>query len=300
MFKSINAVEFAKRFPTNEECYQYLSEKKWEHGYVCKVCGCNQYNKGKTSFHRRCKACRYDESVTANTLFHDIKMPIIKAFYIMFRVAAKKKGMSTVELGCEVQVQQKSAWLFKRKIQLAMKKAKGAKLSGNVDVDEFIVGGRQKRQHGRIANDKKVTLIAVENLGRGKVGNIYLEPIENFKADTLKYDIKEGVDPAAQIRTDDFVSYNTLGKEMNIKRVRSEKGKNFLELHNQIMLFKNWLRGIHHKCSNEHYYAYCDEYCFRFNRRNTRRTIFEKLLSTMLNLQPHPYSVLKTLSAYST
>jgi hypothetical protein len=53
----------------------------------------------------RCKQCGYDESVTANTIFHGMKMPVLKAFHMIFRLTAKKKGMSTVELGTEVGVE---------------------------------------------------------------------------------------------------------------------------------------------------------------------------------------------------
>ena len=49
--------------------------------------------------------------------------------------------MSTIELGTEVGVQQKTAWLFKRKVQANMKKDKNDKLNGKVDIDETLIGG---------------------------------------------------------------------------------------------------------------------------------------------------------------
>lgn len=298
MFKGINAIDFARCFPDNESCLRYLDSHKWKYGYLCKQCGCEQYIKGKTGFHRRCQQCGYDESVTANTLFHDIRFPLLKAFYMLFRITTKKKGMSTVELAGEVGVQQKTAWLFKRKVQLAMRKA--AELQGNVDVDEFIVGSRQKGHYGRKIDKKKAALIAVELLPKGKVGNVYLNSIENFKADTLKYTLRQGVSTKAKIRTDDYQPYQTLSKDMDITQTNSLKGRNFKELHIQIMLFKSWMRGIHHKCSNDHFFAYCNEYSFRFNHRNCRNKIFTLLINKMLHLNPHPYPILKTLSAYST
>lgn len=300
MFYGINAIEFGRVFTSNEDCLKYLSDMKWANGYSCKVCGFDQYKKGRTSYHKRCKGCLYDESPTANTLFHDLRIPMIKAFFMLFRLTTKKKGMSTMELAGEVGVQQKTAWLFKRKVQVAMKNASSAKLSGNVEVDEFLVGGRQPKGYGRKATNKKAAIIAIEKLDEGKVGNLYIRPIEDFKADTLKFTILEGVDAQASIKTDEFISYETIAKDLNISRVKSDKGKNFIELHQQILLFKMWLRGIHHKCSTKHYHAYCDEYNFRFNNRNQRKTIFSRLLNTFIHLQPHPYPVLSTLSAYST
>jgi hypothetical protein len=63
-----------------------------------------------------------------------MKMPMLKAFHMIFGLsAAKKKGMSTTELGAEVGVQQKTAWLFKRKVQVVMKQNYKDKLNGKVD-----------------------------------------------------------------------------------------------------------------------------------------------------------------------
>ena len=151
MFQGINQLEFSKRFHSNDACYQYLVEHKWAKGYRCTRCSNSSWYKGKTSYHRRCKKCMYDESVTCNTLFHDLKMPIAKAFQMMFRVVTKKKGISTVELGSEVGVQQKTAWFFKRKIQLAMHPNKSKKLENKVEMDETIVGVYYQDLRGYIA-----------------------------------------------------------------------------------------------------------------------------------------------------
>jgi hypothetical protein len=66
------------------------------------------------------------------------------------------------------------------------------------------------------------------------------------------------------------------------------------------MQFKNWWRGIYHKCLKQHLFAYADEYVFRFNCRNNRKVIFHKVIRRMMNPIPHPYPVLKTLFGCST
>jgi len=65
-----------------------------------------------------CKKSKYDESVTANTMFHKCKLGLLKAFGIGFRISVKKKGMSTNELAKEFDCQQRSAWLLKAKYQM--------------------------------------------------------------------------------------------------------------------------------------------------------------------------------------
>ena len=300
MFQGINAIQFSKRFTSNEDCYLYLIEKKWGKCYSCSRCGCTNSYKGRTYYHRRCKACSYDESVIANTVFHGMKMPVLKAFYMVFRLSAKKKGMSTTELGTEVGVQQKTAWLFKRKVQVVMKQDNEDKLSGNVDADETLMGGYNKNHRGRSLAEKEAVLIAAEQLTDGRTGNIRMQQIENFEALTLKYALKDMINRQANIRTDNHRSYQYLAKEMNIKTVTSQMGKALEELHKQIMQFKNWLRGTHHKCSNQHLHAYADEYVYRFNKRNWRNWIFNDVVNRLMNQIPHPYSMLKTICAYNT
>lgn len=302
MFKGINAIEFSKRFNNNEACYQYLIDWKWGKGFSCSRCGCKQSNKGRTYYHRRCRQCGYDESVIANTIFHGMKMPVLKAFHMVFRLTAKKKGMSTTELGAEVSVQQKTAWLFKRKVQVAMKQNNNDKLKGNVDADETMLGFHTDRKHGgRNLEKREAVLISAEILADGRTGNLGMQHIENFEAPTLKYALKDMISREASIRTDNYCSYRTIQREMdNLQIVQSKNGKGFEEIHRQIMQFKNWLVGIHHKWSKQHLHAYLDEYVFRFNRRNARKNIFNSVISKMMNQIPHPYPVIKTLCAYST
>lgn len=302
MFQGINAIDFNKRFTSNEDCYLYLIEWKWGTGYQCSRCGCTHCLKGRTFYYRRCKQCLYDESVTANTVFHGMKMPVLKAFHMVFRLTAKKKGMSTIELGSEVGVQQKTAWLFKRKVQVVMKQNNNDKLKGRVDIDETLLGYHTTRKHGgRNLEKREALMVAAEILPDGRTGNLRMQSIENFKALTLKYAMKDMIDSKASIRSDDYCSYHTIKQQgVDIKIERSKNGKAFEEIHRQIMLFKNWLVGIHHRWSEQHLYAYVDEYTYRFNRRNYRQGIFHSVIDRMMQQIPHPYPVIKRLCAYST
>ena len=54
--------------------------------------------------------------------------------------------------------------------------------------------------------------------------------------------------------------------------------------HRQVMMFKSWLRGIHHHC--KHLQGYLDEFCYRFNRIKYPETLFHKLVERMVFQQP--------------
>ncbi len=133
----------------------------------------------------------YDESVTSNTVFHDLKMPILKAFQMMFRMVSKKKGISTVELGTEVGVQQKTAWFFKSKLQIAMRHGGSEVLKNKVVMDETLIGGYSENEPGRSLADKQAVMIGVEKLDDERIGNIGLKHIEGFESDIFQQAVDE-------------------------------------------------------------------------------------------------------------
>jgi hypothetical protein len=57
---------------------------------------------------------------------------------------------------------------------------------------------------------------------------------------------------------------------------------NFPEIQIQIRNFKNWLRGVHSYCDVKIMQDYINEYFYRFNNRNNRLTILDKIFDRIL------------------
>lgn len=72
----------------------------------------------------------------------------------------------------------------------------------------------------------------------------------------------------------------------HLKQIPSNEGKNFPDMHLDIMNLKGWLRGIHHHCSKEHLQGYLYEYYYRYNRRNNMNTMFDVLGKKMIDNKP--------------
>lgn len=301
-FKSTDILEFRDRFKNNEDCYEYLKDIKWGKGYKCSKCSHKKWIKGKTWYYRRCQKCEYDESATACTLFHKLKFPILKAFYILFELSTKKKGLSSVQISKDYSIQQKTAWLFKQKAQIAMKSSGKVLLSGTVHVDEFSVGGPEKGAVGRTHSSKNIVMLAIELRKNKKnedcIGMGYAQCIDDYKSETFKGFFKDKINPEASILTDCFSSYSPLKKDYKkLKQKKSENGKNFKKLHVIIMNFKSWLRGIHHKCDYVYMQRYIDEFFFRFNRRSNERSIFNTLVTRWMNGDPTPLARVREVNA---
>lgn len=285
-FAGVNSITFHQRFKTEADCMEYLSMLKWEKGYSCKRCSNDSYCSGKRAFNRRCTKCRYDESPTSGTMFDKVKFPILKAFHIVFKIATKKKGMSSIELGNEFGLRQKTCWQFKWKLQQAMQSSLQHPLTGVVHVDEFWIGEAEEEKRGRSIGKKKLIALALEIVDNG-VGRAYAETIENASGKELGRFLKKYVSKDAKIITDEWRGYIPVKKHFEkLEQVKSADGKNFKELHIHIMNIKGWLRGIHHHCSKERMQGYLDEYHFRYNRRQNMGTIFDLLLKRMIKNEP--------------
>lgn len=123
IFKNIDTETFDRMFSDDDKCLEYLANQKWKKGYVCKKCGNKNFCRGKTLFSRRCTRCKYDESATAHTLFHRCKMPISKAFRIIFLVCNKNE-ISINDISRQIDIRIMTCWKFKQKIIDCLQKNK--------------------------------------------------------------------------------------------------------------------------------------------------------------------------------
>jgi len=286
-FKGVNSIKFYRAFNNDEACYRYIAAIKWsDKNYKCKKCGNDKYCKGRKPYSRRCIKCGFDESPTSGTMFDKCKFPLHLAFHIVFKVSTKKKGMSSLELSKEFELRQMTCWEFKWKIQQAMKSSKKYPLEGEVQVDDFFIGGPEEQKRGRSKGKKRLVVVALEKVKNG-VGRAYAQIIEHASEEEFKPFFNTYISKQADVITDEWNGYSPLKKDYpTLQQIPSNDGKSLPDLHIHIMNLKGWLRGIHHHCSKERLQGYLDEFHFRYNRRNNMDTIFDLLIKRMVNNNP--------------
>jgi hypothetical protein len=237
-------------------------------------------------YSRQCTRCKHTDSPTAGTLFHKVKFPLLKAFYIVYFISTSKKGIASTELSRKLGLGQKTCWYFKRKVMQAMKSSGNYPLTGNIDIDEFFVGGQEEGKKGRGKGKKKLVVLAIEKRNKG-ISRMYAKEIKKADAKNLGGFMRERIEATAKIKTDKWQGYKPLTKDFaNLTQLASgEKGGNFPEIHRAIMMFKSWLRGIYHNVNDLQ--AYIDEYTYRFNRHLMKAPIFDNLIVRMMRAKPY-------------
>jgi len=286
-FQSLSLFEFQQRFPDDQSCMEYLAVLKWPDGFICEKCGHKRHCDGKLKQTRQCTSCGYQATPTSGTLFHKVKFPLLKAFYIVYFMSTNKKGVSSTELSRKLGLRQKTCWLFRKKVAQAMKSSKQYPLEGTVEIDEMVIGQEEEGVKGRKNDKKKLVIVAIEKRGKG-ISRMYARVVKKASKREFKPFFEDHISKMAEIRTDGWSSYKSFKKEYpNLKQEKSgKKGENFNDMHRVIMMFKGWMRGIHH--SVDHLQDYLDEYAYRFNRSYMDGAIFDNLLIRAVRHQPVP------------
>jgi transposase-like protein len=283
LFTGQNIFKFADKFKTDQDCLSYLADIKWANGYICAKCKHTKFTIRKKNYARDCNRCHHIESPTANTLFHRVRFGLKNAFFIVFDMSTSSKGLSSSQMAKRLEISRTTSWTFMHKIRIAMKSTETQPLVNQVQVDEFVFGGKEDLKQGRSNNTKKKKVVAaVELTDTGKIKRVYFKKINDYSSSSLSAIFESHISKSAVIRTDQWKGYNPLKKEYNIEQVKSNKGQSMKQMHTIIHQVKSWLRSTYSWMHEGHIEKYFDEYSFRINRSQSKQTIFDTLIQRMM------------------
>lgn len=300
--------EFLLQFRTDDDCWNYLFEMRWPAGFKCPKCNSDKFwITEKKLIH--CIGCEHQASVTASTIFHGTRKPLILWFHIIWWIVAQKTGASAYNLTDFMGFgSYRTAWTWLHKLRRAMVRPNRERLLGTVEVDETFIGGKESGEgtQGRGAETKSLVVVATECKGK-QIGRVRFRIISEASADELKPFIHETIEPGSKIITDGWNGYSFLSKSKyythEVKTI-SGSGKQAHELlphvHMVDSLLKRWINGTYQgNVSPKHLSYYLDEYAFRFNRKMStyRGKLFYRLIQQALSTTPKPFKELTNSSA---
>ena len=286
-------LDFDRLFKTDKDCLDYLLKLKQPEGFHCLKCGNETYWFG-TREKLICKKCRAETSITADTLFHKSRLPLGVLYRAMWWIIAQKNGVSAQGLQRILGIgSYETAWSWLHKFRRLMVMSDRAKLSGMVEIDETLVGGKKSGKRGRGAEGKTVVVMALEinNFGTGRVR---LMEIPDATRQSLNAFIKANIEIGTTITTDGWKGYVDINK-MGYKRIISDQtklldGEHILpHVHRIASLLKRWLLGTHQSYVTKNYLQYyLDEFVFRHNRRKSksRGLLFYTLIQEAAKVKP--------------
>jgi len=297
-----NQIEFEKMFSTEEQCINCLREIRFPDGYKCRKCQHKEYWINKRGI-MICKSCKDELSITAGTIFHKSKLPLVTIFRALWWMVAQKNGVSAIGLQRILGIgSYRTAWTWLHKFRRLMVFPGRDKLKGIVEVDETFVGGAKSGKRGRGAEGKALVVIAIEVMEKG-TGRIRMSSIPDASKKSLSKFITNNVEVGSTIITDGWKGYSGITKKGYTQKIEEkikilDENEMLPNVHRSASLLKRWLLGTHQNFVGEkHLPYYLDEYTFRYNRRKSksRGLLFQRLIEQAVIHVPVEYKLIKSM-----
>lgn len=308
-YEERSLLAFQRAFGSEEGCAQHLARQRWPEGFVCPRCGHGSawFLPGRTLYD--CQRCRHQTSLTAGTIFHRTRTPLVKWYWLLYRMAMDKVGVSVAEMQRLLEIPDyQTAWAMAHKVRKAMADRDARyRLAGLVELDEAFFGPRGKTR-GRGSEVKTTVLCAVslyrDRTGQDRPGFAHLTIVADASAQSIEAVLErlgsgsttpEGRALLAAIRTDGWRAYGKAAKAKGLEHCRvvlrspAEAGRLLPWVHRVISNAKAVIRGAHRGVSPQHLQSYLAEICYRFNRRFWEKELFDRLVRACVSTETITY-----------
>ena len=285
----MSLLPFLKRFPDDDACWAHLEAARWPQGAHCPKCGSFRSHKAGRPHYRRCTDCRAKFTAAHGTPFEGTHLGLRVWFTAIYLIASSSKGVSSVKLGEQLGVTQKTSWFLGHRIRRMMDDREGL-LSGIVEADEVYLGGKRRKDakskrendddqpKGRGGSRRTMVTVATERGGRARAKRGM-----THSGSTIANFVYENVSREGTILcTDELQAYRWIGKKFaRHLRVNHSKGEyvrkvegapclvhsNTAESFNATV--KRAIIGVWHWFSNKNTDRYLTEIAFRWNERKS-------------------------------
>src|ERR1700680_3213288 len=288
---TISTLQLFGMFPDQETARIYLESRLWPEGATCPTCSSRERITTRKGGYYRCNQCKLDFTVRTATIFERSHVPLHKWIYAMYLLVTARKGISSLQLGKEIGITQKSAWFVLQRLREACGDDL-TMLRGIVEVDEVYLGGLEKNRHmkGRLGinvmgpADKTPVIGMRERNGRTKA---FL--LDGTGATSLEKAVRENVVEGSTLHTDEWRGYQRLGemsyKHRTVNHKAGEYSRNGVSTNSIESVFavlRRGLHGVYHHASKKHLGRYIDEFTWRLNDGNVKRHSLQRLESFVI------------------
>lgn len=318
-----DALAFSDQFNSQAKCLEFLFNLRWPKGFRCPNCSHDDGYQLACRPLIQCPVCRHQTSITAGTIFHRTHIPLRIWFFIIHAMSQDKGGASSTRLASDLKMHQATVWCIMHKIRHAMgRRDELISLAGFIEMDEAIIGPHARRPTD--ITEESLEIVSVKNKsktakipkqpGRGRpkksgtnkktqtpvlvlveqephhAGVVAMQVLEAQTRENILEFVQKRVDESQHIKTDGWGAHHVLRSfNCTYEAVVCSGPQGCIELpvvHRAIALLKIFLMGTYFGVAPKHLQAYLNEFCFRFNRKDSHRPLWLSALSACIFTLP--------------
>ena len=225
----------------------------------------------------KCRDCQHQFSVTSGTIFGSRKLPIRDYLAAICIFVNAVKGVSALQLGRDLDVQYRTAFVLAHKLREAVGDAHmHGQLSGEVEVDGAFFGGHVKPENEKA--NRKDRRLAEEQTGKRQVvvvarerGGRTLPFVVRKEGDSVAI-VRSVVLPGSVVHADEASSWEALHAFYDVKRINhslaySRDGVSTNQAESYFSRLRRAEFGQQHHISGKYLFAYAREMAWREDRR---------------------------------
>jgi transposase-like protein len=245
----------------------------------CPACECTKVYTYRARKIWKCAACGKQFSVTSGTIFASRKLPIRDYLAAIAIFVNAVKGISALQLGRDLDVQYKTAFVMAHKIREAIGADRGnIALTGTVEIDGAYFGGKSKEKN--VKADRKDRRLAEEQTGKRQSvvvarerGGQTFTTVAASEAAAVPT-IRAHVASNAIVHADEAAGWDRLHAHYQMQRINHSVAYSLNgACTNQAESFFSRMRraeiGQHHHISGKYLYAYAGEMAWKEDNRRT-------------------------------
>ncbi len=281
--------QFNDEYPTDAHCLAKLMEVNYGGTeFTCPGCGVENAKFHPMTKRRAfaCQECGHHIYPAAGTIFNKSPTPLTTWFFVMYLMTSTRHGVAAKEVQRQTGVTYKTAWRMCHELRKLMSSADHGGMLGEpekpVEIDETLIGSRQKQSDRRKRGTNKITVFGMVERDGGK---IRVGAIPDTTKHTVENIIKENVKIRTTINTDEHPSYihlknryqHSVVNHSEKEYVRGDAHTNTIEGH--WSLLKRAIAGTHNNVSAKHFWKYAAEFSYRRNYRYSHSVMFNRLVA---------------------
>lgn len=278
MIKNVRENRLFQLYNSVTKSEAYFRHARWQGRRQCPRCNYRKiYHLRNKRF--RCARCLFTFREFTKTYLERLKIPLNVVLYLIHLFIL---GVPAFRIVKELNISKKAIERFFRLIRKVIyihSLIELKQLSGELEIDETMFGGRKPGKRGWGAEGKQIVFGIYQRNGK-----IIVFPVSSRSEDTLLPLIKRYTKKGSIYYTDEWHAYVSLVFRGKHIRITKEKGKSINEQNlNGLEGFwsyaKHWLyhyRGV----PRRYFHYYLKEIEFRFNNR--QEDLFDKIVRLLL------------------